>query len=110
MKALHVALLALGAGGLLYWASSPAAGARAPSGATWPKGITTPDASRAVAYALAHETDAAKLHAFATLMEGFDVQAANALHARARELDAQALPQGSQLGVLSGGSTFTRGA
>lgn len=87
-------LLALGLGGgwLLV---SRAAAERSPSGEPWPVGVSSASVYDAMMYALANETDAGKLRAFAVQLAPFDTQASNTLNLRAAVIEA---PAGGPLG------------
>jgi hypothetical protein len=74
---------------------SRSAAERSPSGEPWPVGVSSASAHDAVLFALAHETDAGKLRAFAAQLAPFDAQTASTLNLRAAVLEA---PAGSPLG------------
>lgn len=119
-----LAAFALGGGWLLV---SRAAAERSPSGEPWPVGVSSASVHDAVLFALAHETHAGKLRAFAVQLAPYDVQASSTLNLRAAVLDPSTttntaspyLPNqgetailGAQTGAQSSTftSTFTRRA
>lgn len=95
MPLFWIIVLILGGTAVVYtYAKVPAAGGL-PSGASWPRGVTTSQAARAVQIALALESDPAKLRAFANILERYDRAQAKLLTTRAHQIEL------TQLGILT---------
>lgn len=83
-----IAALVLGGGLVLLERAPSAPSPIAPTGRRWPAGVSAADAAHAVAIALQNETDPGALRDFARQIGPYDLQAFDALNAKAASLQA----------------------